>query len=271
VVLSGDGGDELFGGYRRYFWGERIWRGLRAVPVPARRALAAAFVQALPILPARPRHLIGRAVEALALSGPDAIYDRLITHWPEALVQGAVPDPLPEAPGFPLFAPRMQMRDTLAYLPDDILTKVDRASMTVGLEARVPLLDPRVFAFAWGLHPALRREKRVLRDVLRRHIPAPLADRPKMGFGAPVGAWLRGPLKDWADGLLHRSGLLEREPVQRVWDEHQSGRRDWQYRLWTVLMFEAWHQRWALTTSSSAPAVPDAIRGSATRPLETLR
>jgi asparagine synthase (glutamine-hydrolysing) len=150
-------------------------------------------------------------------------------------------------------ADRAMLADTLTYLPDDILTKVDRASMAVSLEVRVPLLDPELFKWAWALDPALRRHqgqsKWPLREVLRRYVPNEMIDRPKMGFGVPIGAWLRGPLRTWASDLLSpavisQQGYLDASAVDLLWQGHVSGRSDHSYQLWPILMFQAWLQEW---------------------------
>jgi len=273
VALSGDGGDELFAGYNRYFWAEMLWRRLSPVPRGVRRLGAAAAMQ-LPtrqwdrLLALMPRgwappqagDKIRKVAEILACERPDDIYRRLVSQWqdPAGLaLRGREVDGILRDPGvasdIPGFTERMQFFDSVTYLPDDILTKVDRASMQVGLEARVPLLDHRVVEFAWRqpLHRKVRdgSGKWLLRQVLDRYVPAALVNRPKMGFDVPIDRWLRGPLRDWAEDLLDprrlaADGLLRPEIVAQTWREHLSGTRNWQYPLWVVLMFQMWRRRW---------------------------
>jgi asparagine synthase (glutamine-hydrolysing) len=188
------------------------------------------------------------------------LYRGLVSHWePGDVVLGArehkgvLWDPTIDR-DFPTLMERMQFLDLVTYLPDDILTKVDRASMTVALEARVPLIDHRVVEFAWRLPSEMKvrggTSKWLLRQVLYRHVPKALVERPKMGFAIPIGDWLRGPLRSWADNLLaesrlHSAGYFDAAAIRRIWDEHVSGRANRQYLLWNVLMFEAWRDRWS--------------------------
>jgi asparagine synthase (glutamine-hydrolysing) len=271
VALSGDGGDELFAGYNRYQLTQRFWRGMSLLPRGIRQGMAAALTSISPdrwsrllsFLPARLPAQIGdklhKAASVLALPDGDAVYRRLITHWEPNEVMPGTSEPKgilwdPSlAAEMPSLLDRMQLLDLVTYLPDDILTKVDRASMAVALEARVPLLDHRVVEFAWALPRSAKirggQSKWLLRQVLYRHVPPELVERPKMGFGIPLGEWLRGPLRDWAETLLaekrlREAGFFDIACVRRHWAEHLSGHRNWQYLLWDVLMFEAWRERW---------------------------
>ncbi|HET9717984.1 MAG TPA: asparagine synthase (glutamine-hydrolyzing) [Pseudolabrys sp.] len=271
VALSGDGGDELFAGYNRYALARNIWLSLSLVPRAVRRGMAAMLTRVSPErwtslfssvpmrLPGQIGDKIHKAASVLALADGDAVYRRLITHWEPADVaprstelKGILWDPAVKGE-FPDLLERMQFLDLVTYLPDDILTKVDRTSMAVALEARVPLLDHRVVEFAWRLPRRAKvrgaTRKWLLRQVLYRHVPRELIERPKMGFSIPLGEWLRGPLRDWAESLLSEQRLREgdffdTQFVRRYWAEHISGTRNWQYLLWGVLMFEAWRERW---------------------------
>lgn len=272
VALSGDGGDELFAGYNRHVFAAGAWQTLRRLPVALRR-LAAAALSAVPqagwdrmaaivpggLVPARPGEKLHKLAEVLASKDDDALYRALISHWrdPQNLIAGAVEQPGAAwddslADDLPDPVQRMQFLDQVGYLPDDILTKVDRASMAVSLEARVPLLDHRVVEFAWSLpgHLKIRHgtSKWILRQMLYRHVPRGLIERPKMGFAVPLGDWLRGPLRAWAEDLLDpvaltAGGLIDAGPVRALWGEHLAG-RDRQFLLWDVLMLEAWRRRW---------------------------
>lgn len=269
VCLSGDGGDEVFAGYNRHVLGPRLWGWLGALPAPVRRAAGTALLappravweRAGALLPARSRvRNPADKVEKLSrlLASPDAagLYRRLASQWddPASVVLGARERPtLADEPARwpPLHDVLEQFLwlDTSMVLPDDMLAKVDRASMAASLELRVPLLDHRIVEWAWRLPSAAKlrdgRGKWVLRQVLDRYVPAALLDRPKMGFDPPLGAWLRGPLRDWAEDLLAPSrlaadGWFDPAPVRAQWDDHQAGRRNNDYRLWSVLMFQSW-------------------------------
>src|SRR5262245_24886832 len=271
VALSGDGGDELFGGYNRYRLAEGPLQRLMKLPLLARRT-AAVILEMVPdraaeifasvapntLRSAQPADKLRKLVEVLCLDG-DAIYLRLVSHClnPSAFTHGRVEHPIglpaSTATGQENVLERMQLFDTAMYLPDDILQKVDRAAMAVSLEVRPPLLDHRVVEFAWTLPRHLRmrngESKWLLRRVLERHVPRALVQRPKMGFAIPLSAWLRGPLRDWAEDLLdpQRLGgsLLDVAAVRKLWFEHVDRGRDRADALWPILMFEAWRRRWA--------------------------
>jgi asparagine synthase (glutamine-hydrolysing) len=273
VALSGDGGDELFGGYTRYFWAQGVWEGISWMPRAIRRGAAWALTSASAdtwsrglnavqgILPRalrvqHPGDKLHKVAELLSVDDSGALYQDLVSHWnaPGSVVRGAS-EPVTILTDRSRWArvedfrQQMMFLDTLTYLPDDILVKVDRASMGVGLEARVPLLDHRVLEFAWRVPLSMkirgRQGKQVLRRVLEKYVPLELVDRPKMGFGVPIDSWLRGPLRDWAEDLLdekrlEKDGFFTVAPIRQKWTEHLSGRRNWQYHLWDVLMFQAW-------------------------------
>ena len=265
VALSGDGGDELFAGYNRHAWAPRLWALSQRLPKPVRSAL-----RGLRLMRVDDWDRLFRAVglgDAVRLPGdklykvamlgevdtPHELYDRLRSHWADPssvmLEPQAATTPQERALESAPFSEQMMLYDLLEYLPDDILTKVDRASMAVSLEARVPLLDHDVVELAWQLPRSSkirgRTQKWVLRQVLGRHVPPELFDRPKTGFGVPVGQWLRGPLQGWAGELLSESELrvdpiFDAPAVQDAWNAHLLGRGNHEHRLWAILMFQSW-------------------------------
>jgi asparagine synthase (glutamine-hydrolysing) len=273
VALSGDGGDEVFGGYVRYQGIARLAGVARRLPGPLRRLAANAIellsadawdmlARALPsrLRPSHPGDKIRKGASILGKDDPLEMYRRVVSYTPEPerFLPG-VTEPADvierlgaETRGLDTVA-KLRLLDTMTYLPDDILTKVDRASMAVSLEARVPLLDHRVVELAWRL-PSDRliangEGKRPLRAVLARYVPNALVDRPKTGFGIPVGEWLKGPLRPWAEDLLSPAaladGLLDQVAVRRWFDEFLSGRRNSQHGLWAILQFQAWRRAYA--------------------------
>jgi asparagine synthase (glutamine-hydrolysing) len=249
VSLSGDGGDELFGGYTRYFVGQRLFPWLARTPAIAGRVLTALSPRAWDRLLFRPRvgERIHKVARVMATNDPDAMYFELVSHWNNtaaAQVTDRANWPRLDDP-----VERMMFFDQISYLPDDILTKVDRASMAVSLEAREPLLDYRLVEFAWTLPLAMKVRggsgKRILKKVLDRYVPSSLIERPKMGFGIPLESLLRGRLRDWAESLLdpaamRAQGLIDAGAVRAKWDEQLAGRGEWKYHVWAVLMLQAW-------------------------------
>ena len=273
VSLSGDAGDELFCGYNRYQMTENLWRKLATVPMPLRKLAARGVTSISPqtwnrlagalsgVMPRSARianvgDKLHKGAGVLSSQSANTLYHGLVSHWldPASVVIGGHEPPTLLTENLPSLnglddVQRMMALDMLTYLPDDILTKVDRAAMGVSLETRVPFLDHRVVEFAWSLPQSMKlrdgKTKWALRQVLYRHVPKALIERPKMGFGVPIDNWLRGPLREWAEGLLSEArlkheGFFNPAPIRRKWAEHLSGQHNWQHHLWDVLMFQAW-------------------------------
>jgi len=278
VALSGDAGDEFWGGYNRYVWVNRLWPKLQRLPLGMRRRVAGVIQHRSPaewdrliglanyMVPNRLRvrgggeklHKLAAAMEA---STVDDLYGSFVSQWQrpsEVLLDSAEPNYLePHIASVPNklhYVERMMYVDILTYMTDDILCKVDRASMSVGLEARVPFLDNDLVSLAWSLPIDIRINRGVgkwpLRQVLQQYVPAELFERPKTGFGIPIGDWMRGPLREWTEDMLSESrlrmdGYFRPEVVRRQWAEHLSGRFNRQHSLWGVLMFQAWNSTWS--------------------------
>jgi asparagine synthase (glutamine-hydrolysing) len=273
VSLSGDAGDELFCGYNRYQMTANMWGTIARTPASLRLLASRGLTSITPqtwnalanlvrgVLPKPLQHMnvgdkLHKGAAVLGSASCDALYLSIVAHWasPSSVVIGGFEPPTLLVGNTPALAgldnvQRMMALDTLTYLPDDILVKVDRTAMGVSLETRVPFLDHRVVEFAWRLPQSLKlrngQTKWVLRQVLDRYVPRNLIERPKMGFGVPIGTWLRGPLRDWAEALLDENrlkheGYFHPSLIRNKWKEHLSGQRNWQYHLWDVLMFQAW-------------------------------
>lgn len=273
VALSGDGGDELFGGYNRYFWSARVWQQVKWMPLKIRKFLGFSISMTPDIfwdsagavynfltpndkgisMISDKAKKMGLRMQSIA--SEDDLYLSLVSQWEDTdnLLQDfdkqenqinlLADNNIEDAPS------RMMFWDSLTYLPDDILCKVDRASMAVSLETRAPFLDHRLIELAWQLDPSLKIDdkigKKILRSILDEYVPRNLIDRPKAGFGIPVGSWLRGPLKSWAEELIDENrikteGYFNYEPIRLIWRQHLSGRFDHTHKLWSILMFQSW-------------------------------
>lgn len=260
MCLSGDGGDELFGGYNRYLWGNRLWQMMQNVPHFFRNSMSKILLSVTPGMwdklfsiakQKQAGDKIHKVAQLLKMKSKEEAYHFFITcgfdaekSMPKSFIDEAM-----ESFTATNFSEWMMYLDAMSYLPDDVLTKVDRASMHAGIEIRAPFLDPKVVEFAWQLPSSMKMRgsegKWLLRKILQQHLPAKLIDRPKMGFGVPLADWLRGPLRPWAEELLCESSLQQQnffspKLISDRWREHLSGKRNWQHSLWVVLMLQAW-------------------------------
>lgn len=275
VSLSGDGGDELFSGYTRYLWAQKVKKVIGSIPSPVRRGGAAAirtmsreqwdrvFTTAAPLLPRKlrislPGDKMHKLARVLNYSNVQDVYTQMVSHWddPAQVVIGGAEPPVGSFdarthPELENYISRMMYFDLMNYLPDDVMVKVDRASMASSLEAREPLLDYRLVEFAWQLPLEMKmrgtESKWALRQILYKYVPKELVERPKMGFGVPIDSWLRGPLREWAGDLLSESalrkfGILNPQPIRVKWQQHLDGKHNWQYHLWDALMLQSWLQ-----------------------------
>ena len=265
VSLSGDAGDELFCGYNRYKIAAGLWARIFRLPASLRLVMGYVILSIPPSIWSKldvlfPMSNIGdkfhKGASLLGSRTMSELYASLVSHWQEEseIVIGSDRTDL-SLINFDIGehkladVEQMMLMDLSTYLPDDILVKVDRAAMSVGLETRIPFLDHRIVEFAWSLPLNLKLNGNVtkwpIRQVLYRYVPVELVERPKMGFGVPIGHWLRGPLRDWAENLLSEDrirsdGYLNSSPIRKAWAEHLSGSRNWEHKLWCVLMFQAW-------------------------------
>ena len=252
VALSGDGGDEMLGGYSRHISTPKI-AALPSFLKYGSDAIPSSLLKTLfPTKPLLAKHL-QKTSRLLSAQNYQEMYHVLLGNWENTPVLSHADTRLDIKDSDLDLSEQLMLWDTLNYLPNDILTKVDRASMAVSLEARAPLLDRRIFEFVWQLPTDCKirsgQGKRLLRDVLARHVPRDFFERPKKGFNIPIGGWLRGELRDWAEDLLDESTLKEQgyydaQQIRNIWDQHLDGQGHHDEQLWAVLMFQAWHRRW---------------------------
>jgi len=273
VALSGDGGDELFGGYNRYTFSKKFWGGISKIPFPIRNLISNtvtsfspeiieslySLFSKLPLIQGNIPNFgdkVYKSASVLRSKNFDDLYINLISHWnqPSSLIKNTSNNPLNilSSNFHGENIERIMILDALTYLPDDILVKTDRAAMANSLETRVPFLDHNIVEFAFNLPLELKirkgQGKWILRQVLYNYLPKEMVERPKMGFGIPIGNWLKGPLKQWAQDMLNeetlnKQGFFHTHEIQKKWDEHISGRRNWQYHLWDLLMFQSWLEK----------------------------